>query len=269
MGPLPRCLGFVKGRDLAAGQVDLLLGRGKGGVGTIDLSWMDQRFAVEPHVAPLFAFVCQPALVHVGVVNTIDDDATIGLCSQQAQAQRRHHRNAVGAEARVQFLGQVIGAHDHALEFRVRRDRTRIQHPDRGLHHRPDRQVASDLGQCVKVSGAIDLGQQDAIRIHLRDRLCIGTAPLGIEPVDPDNPGPVAIAALRKGIRKSCARRGFFLGRNGIFEVKDDGIHRKAPRLVQRPWLGSGNVKNGTVGAEAGVHRDVLGHFVAQPRAIF
>jgi hypothetical protein len=58
---LPFGLRLLEGRDLAAGEVDLGLGRGEGGIGDGDLRGVDQRFAVEAEIAPLGAFGGRPS----------------------------------------------------------------------------------------------------------------------------------------------------------------------------------------------------------------
>ena len=194
---------------------------------------MDQRFAVKAHVPALHTFGLQPLIILERVIHTVHDHQPFRLGRQQAHRQRGQQRKTVRAEPGLQFLGKVIGAHHHPRHLRMRRDLGGIQHPARRFHHRPDRQIAGDLGQSIQLSRTLHLGQQHRITLHLRDSFRIGPAPVCVQPIDPHDPNPRAISTRRQRRLERFARGGFFIHSHRIFEVKDDRIHRQSTRLVQ------------------------------------
>ena len=217
---------------------------------------MDQGFAVKAHVAALLAFGLEPFIVFIGIIDTVDQRDAMGFARQHAQAQTRHHRQAVCAETGLQILGQIVGAHDHALQFGVCGDGGGVQHAQRCLHHRPERDVAGDVGQCIQIGGAVDLGQQDGVCAHIARRAGIIGAPFGVQTVDADDFHAGAVSACLECFGQCGAGGHLFLGDHGVFEIKDDRVGGQAAGLVQRAGLGAGDVENGTQGAGDGGHEE-------------
>ena len=84
---LPLGLCFFERRNLATGKINLRLGRTKGSIGNRDLGGVDQRLAIEAHVAPLRALGTQTILILKRVVDTIKRDNPCRFGRQQTQLQ--------------------------------------------------------------------------------------------------------------------------------------------------------------------------------------
>jgi hypothetical protein len=169
---------------------------------------VDQRLAVEPHVAALLAFRPQPA----SSLKALNTPSTITLPSARAastQPQPRHQRQPVGPEPRAQLLGQVVGPHDHPLQPRMRRNRARVQAAPRRLHHRPQR-----LGRTRPVppprpgsSGPFTFGTSTASAPDVRKGRQIIRPPGRVQPVDPHDPRRAPVSP-RATAASSIARPG-------------------------------------------------------------
>ena len=215
---------------------------------------MDQGLAVKTHVAALLTFGAQPFVILEGIIDAIDNHLAMGACGQQAQAQTGLHRQTVRAEAAVQFFGQIIGAHHHALQTRVSGNLSGVEHAKAGFHHRPKIGPRHGLGNRIQIGGAVHLGNQDGIHLGAaRDCSVHGTgilaAPFGVKPVDPHDPRAVAEIPIREHPRQQFARGGLFLGGHGVFQIEDDRIGRQAHGLFQRPLFRAGDVQDRAIGA--------------------
>lgn len=194
---LPFALCLLEGGDLALGQRHLVLGRREGGVGDVDLRGMDQGLAVEPQVPALFAFGAQAGLVLECVVDAVDADDALRARRQQAELQAGEQRQAVGAEPAIEFLCQIVGAQHETGNAMMRGDLHRVHHAARRFDHRPDRQVdTQNIGKRLDVQRVVDLGQQDRVGARASECGGVGLAPLGVQPVDPHDLGPLSEAAL-------------------------------------------------------------------------
>jgi len=89
------------------------------------------------------------------------------------------------------------------------------------------------------------------------DDLQISVGPLSIKGVDPDQLRAVAVSPLDQRLRQKGPGIGFFVDGYRIFEIENDGIHRKRLGLFKRTGLGPRNVENRTIRAGAEGHRRV------------
>ena len=100
-----------------------------------------------------------------------------------------------GSEPGAGLLGDVVGAHDEAGEpgLRIggaRRDRGRVDDPDRRFHHRPhpDLVIGGDVDEAgrdiLELAGPGNLGHQDAVGMGLGRGGEIVEPPLGVQRID-------------------------------------------------------------------------------------
>ncbi len=222
----------------------------------LELRGMDQRLAVEAHVAALLAFRAQALFVLEGIVDAVDDGEPMGAGRKQAEAQPRLHRQTVGPVAAAELLGEVVRAHHHAREARVGRDLGGVEHALRRLHHGPERQVGHEGRHRLQIRRPRDLGNEDRVRLCLREGLEIRPAPLGVHPVHPHDAEAMAvIGGLERGLQEP-ARVDLLVMGDGILEIEDDRIGGKALRLLQRPLLRAGNIEHGAEGMSLMRHDD-------------
>ncbi len=148
----------------------------------------------------------------------------------------------------------------------MRGDGGRVQHPRRSLHHRPERNAGNEGRHRVEIGRRGDLGDQD--RIDLRaagnrpaQRQHVFAPPRRVEPVDPNDPRPVAEIGLGEDPGEKRAGGDLLLRRDGILEVEDDRVAVESLRLLQRPLLRAGDVEHRTIGARtvvSGWHESLL-----------
>ena len=158
----------------------------------------------------------------------------------------------------MQVFVKVIGAHDHTLQHRVRPDSGGIKHRTGCFHHCPERDVTHDFAEGIKIGGAFDLGEQYGVTIHLSSRLRILTPPFGIKSVDTNHLKATAITTLLQSTCQRVSRTGFFVRDHCILQIENDRIRGKTTRLIQRAFLGTGYVKNGTQRTGDFRHRTTL-----------
>ena len=251
--PLPRRFGGRESSNLAACKVQLVGAGCEGRVGNLQLSRMDHGLAIEPHIAALLTFGAQSCLILEGVEHPVHDHLAMGAGGQKAKPKPRLHCQTVRAKAAVQLFGQIIGAHDHALQTRMGGNLGGVQHAQRRLHHGPEVSAGHSLGHRVEVSRTVHFRDQDGVnlgaarnrRVH---RIGVIAAPSTIKTVDPHDPRPVAEIPISQHPRHKIARGGFFVGRDRIFQIEDDRIRRQPHSLFQRPLFRAGDVQDRAIG---------------------
>ena len=180
----------------------------------------------------------------------------MGAGGQQAQPQPGHQRQAVGAKAGMQILGQIVAADDHALQSRMGGDLGGVQHALGGLEHSPKRRGRDQRRRPVQHGAAADLGDQHRIGAA-GENPRIGLAPFGVEAVDPDDPRAAAVIRQQRPRQQLAGRH--FLGRgHRILEVKDDRIGRQVAGLFHGPGIGCRDIENRAIGD----HRDLALKFI-------
>ena len=117
-------------------------------VGRLDLARVDERLAVEAHLAALDALGLEAVGVLDVVVDAVEDHLAGGPGGEQAQAEAGEQRLAAGHVLGVELLGQVVGAHDqHGEALGGGGDLLGVEHGDRRLDHGPDRGVVGGAGR--------------------------------------------------------------------------------------------------------------------------
>ena len=165
----------IERRDHLARLRDLVGARREHRVARPDLVRMDQRLAVEAHVARLRAFGLEALRIAEIVVDAVEDVDAVGVRGEQAARQPRQHRRAAGHEPRPRFLGEIVGAHDEAGEprlgiVRLGGERIDVEDRHRRLDHRPDAgleialHVEQPLADAFERVDPADLRHQDAVR---------------------------------------------------------------------------------------------------------
>ena len=207
---------------------------------------MDQRLAVEPHVAPLLAFGAQAGLVAEGVVDAVHNDPPLRPRGQQAQPKARLQRQAVRPRPAAQLARQIVGAHHHALQPGMGGNRGRVQHAGGRFHHGPQRKIGHKGGHRTDPGGRGHLRDQQRIDLGPGKGFGIGPAPGRVKAVDADDPNARTILRFRQPTGQKGAGAILFLGKHGIFQIEDDRIGRQAARLLQRAFLGPRDVQHRT-----------------------
>ena len=149
---------------------------------------------------------------------------------------------------RAQILGEVGGAHDQRGEPRARAgDRFGMEDAERRLQHAPQgerrRRARGDergLGAAHGL-GALDLGQQHGIGLHLCRRGEIILGPLRRQRVDPHHQFAPAVAAGGERGGNPAARFGFLRRRDRVFEIEDESVGGERARLLQRARIRAGH----------------------------
>lgn len=195
---------------------------------------MDQRLAVEAHVAPLNAGGAQSVLVLEGVVDTIDADQPLGAAASR-QSPRLASSGVRSAWAAPRSLTRSFVPITNPLRPGMRpRDRGRVQHRPRGLHHRPDPVrtgapfASIRIGEAQDMRRLLDLRQQDRIgsAAQLRSR---SSSPHSVSSAlirTDQPPGPVAATKPRPPRRRGRGRAAF---RPAPRRLRDRGSARRRP----------------------------------------
>ena len=109
-----------EGVDDGAGVLDLGDGRREHLVADVDLARVDQRLAVEAHVAALLAFRPEAVEVLDVVVDAVDDVDAVGARRDDAIGEPGGHGRAARRQPRARLLGEIVEAHHQHGEPRGR-----------------------------------------------------------------------------------------------------------------------------------------------------
>ena len=168
---------------------------------------MDERLAVEAEIAALLAFGPEARLVADRVVDAVEDVEAVGARRRDRRGEVRQDRPAAGHLAGTRILGDVVGAHDEAIEpgdavAGDAGDALAMEDGEGRLDHRPD---AQGLGRADAAQAVAERGQRFRVR-HLRHEHGVGAglgrggdvvlAPGRVGPVDPDHDLATAEAAF-------------------------------------------------------------------------
>ena len=106
-------VGGGEGSDDLTGPGDLFGLGGEGGVGGLDLGWMDQALAVEAEGAGLFRFGGEAVSVGDVVVDAVEDQKVVGACGGDGRSQILMFLNAKGGSFATGFaIATEIVHHD-------------------------------------------------------------------------------------------------------------------------------------------------------------
>ncbi len=89
-------------------------------VADVDLTRVNERLAVEAHVAALQTFDAEAVEIPDVVEDAVDDVDAVGARGDHAAREPCGHGRAAGGEPRPRLLGEIVEAHDHDGEARRR-----------------------------------------------------------------------------------------------------------------------------------------------------
>ena len=119
IAPLPAFSGRSKASMIAGGAVDFGVGGREHRVADVDLAGVDERLAVEAHVAPLQAFGPEPVQIGDVVIDAIDNVDAMGAGGRDAEGEPGGHRGATGGQPRPRLLGEIVEPHDQHFQPRA------------------------------------------------------------------------------------------------------------------------------------------------------
>ena len=221
---------------------------------------MDQRLAVETHIAALGAFGRKSVEVAEIVADTVKNVDAAGTGGNHHLRQQRREIAPVGCRADAGLLDEVVGAGDEAAETSGRIDRqfgdgAEIEHRTRGLDHRPELhgRIGVGLVECLvggkNIARPIDLGQQDGIRPAGTRRQKILRTPFARQGVDADHQLRVEIALPRQALPQCLACRLLVVRGNRVLEVDNHCIAVELRQFRQRFRVGRGHIEYGAAGS--------------------
>ncbi len=225
---------------------------------------MNERLAVEAHVAALLADGGETVLVLDVVIDAVEDDEPVGARGEKREAERGEHGRAVRRMRGAQLLRDVVGAHDpdaHAAArlARLGGDRLDVEERERRLDHAPELDAAERAGIRQRILGALDIGggvdfrDENGVRPGGDGGPDVAHAPGRIERVHTDRDFALAITAELD--RATNLGAGLFLGvgRDRVFEIEDQRIGRDFLRFFKRAAIRAGHVENAAARAGGGI----------------
>ncbi len=218
---------------------------------------MDQGLAVEGHLYRLGGLGIEAVAVGEIVPDAVEHADAMALGGQHHAHQPGNQVAALVAGKHTGLLGDVVGAHDQALQPRLQREAPGddlVQAGQRfgGLHHRPQARAGRQperraaRGQLLQVFGAADLGQQYRVRAAAGRRVQVLRVVVAADRVDPYHRLAVSEAARREGLDELAAGGRLHRRGHGVLQIEDDGVGVDLPRLGHRPLVDRGDVHRGT-----------------------